>query len=159
MRAMTVWLLLACVSPLAGSCAPAGAQSEGPPRVTQRFDPRAVETVDGRILGVDRTPIQDQLAYGVHITVSTDRGRPVSVHLAPGWYLDEKGLRFAPREQVEVRGYRTEVRGEPAIIAEEIKKGGRVVRIRDERGRPLWTPRRAPAPAGSAAPASPSPPR
>lgn len=145
-----VAIVVGLAVPLAGSCAPQGARSEGPPRATQRFDPQAVETVDGEVLGVDRIPIQDQLAYGIHITVRDDLGRPVSVRLAPGWYLDQKGLRFAPRERVEVRGVRTRIAGEPAFVAEEVKKGGKVVRIRDEQGRPLWPSRPAPAPAGSA---------
>jgi len=80
------------------------------------------------------------------------------VRLAPGWYLDQKGLHFSPSERVEVRGVRMEVQGEPALVAEQIKKGGKVVRIRDERGRPLWRPRPVPATGGSSAPAAPAPP-
>lgn len=114
--------------------------------------------MDGRVLGVDRTSAQDQLSYGVHLTVRDDLGRPVAVRLAPGWYLDQKGLHFSRSERVEVRGVRMEVQGEPAILVEEIKKDGKVVRIRDERGRPLWRPRQAPATGGSSAPPAPAPP-
>ncbi len=158
MRASVVVLVFVSL-PLLPACAPGAAQAEGPPRASQRFDPQAVQTVDGRVLGVDRIPIQDQLAYGVRITVRDESGRPVAVHLAPGWYLDKQGLHFSPREQIEVRGYRTDVEGKPAIMAEKITKDGKVVRVRDERGRPLWRSRPAPASSGSApVPAPGSPP-
>lgn len=159
MRRTKAILLSVCFTPLLGSCAPGGARPEGPPRATHRFEPRAVETVDGRVLGVDRIPAQDQLSYGVRLKVRDDLGRPVSVRLAPGWYLDEKGLRFAPRERVEVVGVRTRVEGEPAFLAEEIHKGDQVVRLRDKQGRPLWQPRRARADAGPPAPAPPPEPK
>lgn len=149
---------LSLTAPLAGSCAPAGARSEGPPRVTQRFDPRAVETVDGQVLGVDRIPARDQLSSGVHITLRDDLGHPLSVDLAPGWYLDAKGLHFGARERVQVRGVRTQVAGQPAFIAEEVRKGGKVVRLRDKQGRPLWSPRRSPPAASGAAPPLPAAP-
>ncbi len=156
MRVPTSVLVGLCLAvPFAVSCTPAGAQSEGPPRVTQRFDPSAIETVNGEVLGVDRIPAQDQLSSGVHITLRDDRGHPISVHLGPGWYLDEKGLHFGRSEHVEVRGARTQVGGEPAIIAEEVTQGGKVVRLRDEQGRPLWGPRRAPPADGGTLPASP----
>jgi len=74
MRASTALLLALGLAPFAVCCAPAGAGSEGPPRATHRFDPQAVETVEGRVLGVDRTSAQDQLSYGVHFTVRDDLG-------------------------------------------------------------------------------------
>lgn len=121
------------------SCAPGGIGREsGPARATERFDPQAVETVDGQVLGVDRVPIQDQLAYSVRLTLGRPRGAPISVTLGPGWYLDKQGLSFSRNDMVEVRGARVEHEGKSSIVAEEVRKGGKVVRLRDERGRPLW---------------------
>lgn len=128
--------LMTAVALVVSGCAP-GATS-GPPRATERFDPRAVETVDGQVLGVDRVPIQDQLAYSVHLTLGRAEGGPVSVSLGPGWYLSRHGLSFSPRDVVEVRGMRVEHEGKSSIVAEEVKKNGKVVRLRDEQGRPLW---------------------
>lgn len=116
-------------------CAP-GATSG--PRTTQRFEPQAVETVDGQVLGVDRVPIQDQLAYSVRLTLGRAEGGPVQVSLGPGWYLSEHGLSFSPRDVVEVHGVRVEREGKSSIVAQDVKKNGKVVRLRDERGRPLW---------------------
>jgi hypothetical protein len=123
-------------------CAPGAV---GPPRASERFDPQAVETVDGRVLGVDRVPIQDQLAYSVHLTLGQAEGGPVSVALGPGWYLSRQGLSFSPRDVVEVRGVRVEHEGKTSIVAEQVKKGGKVVLLRDERGRPLWGAPAAPS--------------
>lgn len=107
---------------------------------THRFDPGAVETVDGRVLGVDRAPPSDTLATGVRLKLGGDDG-PVSVDLAPGWYLDQKGLHFATNERVRIRGSRVH----NAIVAQEITAGGRVIQLRDSQGRPLWRPK-PPAP-------------
>ncbi len=124
------------------------APREGVPEAdTHRFDPGTIETVDGQILGVDRTAPSDQLASGVHLTLGRAEG-PIAVDLGPGWYLDRQGLHFAPNERVQVRGSRVQQSGKSAIVAQEITARGRVIQLRDRQGHPLWRapPAAAPAP-------------
>jgi hypothetical protein len=67
-----------------------------------------------------------------------DTEQPVTVLLAPGWYLERSGVRFRNAERMEVRGSRVLRSGEPVIIASEVRQGETTVRLRDENGRPLW---------------------
>jgi len=39
---------------------------------------------------------------------------------------------------VEVKGSRISIQGQPTIIACEVKKGNNVLKLRDDRGMPLW---------------------
>lgn len=40
---------------------------------------------------------------------------------------------------MEVTGSRVTFDGKPAIIAAEVKKGGETLKLRDEKGRPVWS--------------------
>jgi hypothetical protein len=92
--------------------------------------------LDGEVIGVDRVPPDQALAGNVRLRVQTDADEPVVVVLAPGWYLDERGLRFSRSERVKLT---TTQSGDPAtFVATEVQKGEQRVPLRDERGRPLW---------------------
>jgi hypothetical protein len=73
---------------------------------------------------------------GVHLTLKTASGS-VEVRLGPSFYLAKQDLNLAPGDSIEVEG--TMLSG--AVIATTVKKGDRVVRFRDARGAPLWSPR------------------
>jgi hypothetical protein len=98
--------LTAFVSSLA-ACGPGAnvpptlGRTEPPPRA-ERTGP--LVTVDGEMMGVDRASPGDKLATGVRISIGTDRRDPLQIQLAPGWYLDERGLKLAEREQIHVLG-------------------------------------------------------
>ena len=53
-------------------------------------------TVDGEVLGVDRVPAADRLASGPRLQLEQADRVTFAVELAPDWYLDRQGLRFAP---------------------------------------------------------------
>ncbi|MEB2313091.1 MAG: hypothetical protein OZ921_17755 [Sorangiineae bacterium] len=134
----------------------AGAGREGVAgREASRFDPGAVELVDGTILGADRTAPADALARSVAIRVGRPEGE-LRVELAPGWYLDRHGLRLDPEERIQVRGSRVQGGGPPTLLAQEVTTHGKSVRLRDEVGRPLWEAEPeaegGPAPEGDPAP-------
>jgi hypothetical protein len=94
-------------------------------------------TVDGEVVGVDRTPPADALGTGARLTLRADGAKNVTIELAPGWWLDEQGIRFSPTERIEVVGARApEGRGD--IVAWELRGSEHSLRLRDSRGRPLW---------------------
>jgi hypothetical protein len=102
------------------------------------YDPKTVETLSGEVLSVDKiTPIKG-MSYGVHLTLKTDK-ETVSVHLGPGWYIENQDVKIEPKDKVEVTGSRVTFDGKPAVVAAEIKKGDESIKLRDESGYPVWT--------------------
>lgn len=101
------------------------------------YDPKNVETVSGRVVKVDKiTPIRG-MSYGVHLILKTDKG-DVSVHLGPGWYIENQDMKIEPKDKLEVKGSKITFEGKPTIIAAEITKGSEVLKLRDEEGFPYW---------------------
>ncbi len=102
------------------------------------YDPKTVETITGRIVGVSHAVPVRGVSTGLHLSVKTDQ-ETVSVHLGPTWYLENQDVKLAPGDVVEVTGSRVTLGGKPAIIAAEVKKGDEVLKLRDEAGVPVWS--------------------
>lgn len=122
-RMAVLVLLLSACSPFQPH--PAGSASESP----------AITSVDGEVMGVDRTPPADKLASGVRVTLQGEGSPAVVVDLAPDWYLSQKGLSFGRADRMKVQG-RT---GPSSVVyATHVEKSGKTVVLRDASGRPLW---------------------
>ncbi len=105
---------------------------------SKMYNPKTVETVSGEVIRVDKiTPIKG-MSYGVHMTVKTDKGT-ISVHMGPGWFIENQDIKILPKDKVEVKGSRITFEGKPAIIASEVKKGDEILKLRDENGFPSWS--------------------
>lgn len=101
------------------------------------YEPKTVETVSGEVVSVDKiTPIKG-MSYGVHLTLKTDK-ETISVHLGPGWYIENQDVRIEPKDKVEIKGSRITFAGKPAIIAAEVKRGDQILKLREENGFPVW---------------------
>ena len=154
----SAWVGALCLVPLVAACSPPS-DPRGPWRPPQPEPTRLA--FDGKVLGADGIPPEQRLAENVHLSVTptivtsggeTLVGIEVAVQLAPGWYLDQRGLHFERNTEVHVEGpYRREG-GKIIVIATRVSKGTQVVELRDESGKPLWP--EAPPPDGSAAPTS-----
>ena len=77
------------------------------------------------------------MSYGVHLELKTDK-ETVSVHLGPGWFIENQDITIEPKDKVEIKGSRVTFDGKPAIIAAEVKKGDEVLKLRDQNGIPFW---------------------
>ena len=99
------------------------------------FDPNAVTTIQGKVVDVQR--IAGHRHEGVHLLVAMG-SEDVAVHLGPDFYVDAQTLKLAKGDQVEVKGARTTFDGQPVIIAQEVRRGDRVLALRDANGVPLW---------------------
>jgi glucose/arabinose dehydrogenase len=144
--------------------APAGAQQQSPPAApaqspqaapattapaapakpatgkhSRMYDPQAVETVTGTVVSVDRrAPRKLGRPERVSMVVKTDKG-DLKVNLGPTDYLDQQALKLKVGDQIEVKGMRVKSRNRTMLIAGEVKKGGQVLKLRDDAtGRPLW---------------------
>jgi len=102
------------------------------------YNPDTVETTTGIIIKVERMiPIRG-MSYGVHLTMKTDE-ETVSVHLGPEWFIGSRNIMFQVNDNLEVTGSRIIFEGKPAIIAAEVKMGDQMLKLRDERGFPVWS--------------------
>jgi hypothetical protein len=135
-RAALVTALLAPLAALAQDSAPRAPGPRAAARAAARgFDAKAVETVQGEILAVDR--ISRRRHEGVHLMLGTATEK-LRVDLGPSFYVDAQALKLAAGDRVEVRGARTTIGGKPALIAQEVRRGTEVLALRDASGLPLW---------------------
>ena len=102
------------------------------------YDPRTVETISGEVVSVDKITPGKGMSYGVHLVVKTDK-ETLSVHLGPGWFIENQDIKIEPKDKVEIKGSRITFEGKPALIAAEVKKGNEVLKLRDDSGMPVWS--------------------
>lgn len=102
------------------------------------YDPATVETVRGVVASVERFTPAKNMSYGLHAMVKTER-ETISVHLGPGWYLENQDTLVAAGDAVEIRGSRITYEGRPAIVAATVTRGEEVLTLRDGRGIPVWS--------------------
>jgi hypothetical protein len=102
------------------------------------YNPQTVETLNGEVVSLEKTTSGRRGRYvGVHFSLKTAK-ETVPVHLGPSWYLEKQAMTFVPGDKVEVTGSRVNYKGQIAIIAGEVKKGGQVLKLRDAAGVPAW---------------------
>jgi len=107
--------------------------------VAQRvYNPKTVETVQGKVVSVEKTSPPADRGYGVHLTLEVGTA-PLEVHLGPARYLAKQPLQIAPNDSITVTGSRVMLDGKPALIAAEVKKGDQVMKLRDANGVPAWS--------------------
>jgi len=105
---------------------------------SKMYDPKTVETISGEVVKIDTiTPLKGMSA-GIHMSMKTDKGE-ISVHLGPGYFIENQDVKIAAKDKVEVKGSRITFGGKPAIIAAEVKKGDEVLKLRDDSGFPVWS--------------------
>jgi len=102
------------------------------------YDLKTVETVTGEVIAVDRITPAKGMSYGIHLMLKTDK-ETVSIHLGPGWYLENQDVKIELKDKIEIKGSRITFEGKPAIIAAEVKKGDDFLRLRDDNGVPAWS--------------------
>ena len=106
--------------------------------VAQRnYDPKTVETIEGKVLSIERTTPTKNRGYGVHLTLQTDK-ETIAVHLGPAKYIDKQTPKIEANDTITVTGSRVTIDGKPAIIAAQVKKGNEILKLRDENGVPAW---------------------
>lgn len=104
------------------------------------YNPKTVETVSGVVVSVSPPTGPEGFPEPARLILATGQGK-IPVVLGPAQFVKQQGLKIAPLDKIEVTGSRITVKGKPAIVAAEIKKGGQIMRLRDQAGAPLWSGR------------------
>lgn len=102
------------------------------------YNPQTVEMISGEVVSVDKFMPMKGMNYGVHLFIKTNK-ETISVHLGPGWYIENQDLKISPKDKIEIKGSRITFEGKPALIASELKKGDNVLFLRDTNGFPVWS--------------------
>jgi hypothetical protein len=129
--ALILSLTMACGSENQGGRGP-----ESGAGYDRMYDPKTVETVSGEVVSVDKITARG-MDSGVSLTLKTAK-ETILVYLGPGWFLEKQDLTFAPKDQVEITGSQTTFQKKPAIIAAQVKKGEKSLKLRDPAGIPAW---------------------
>ena len=103
--------------------------------IAQRnYDPKTVETVQGKVLSVEK---MQQRGHGVHLMLQTDK-ETIAVHLGPSWYIEKQTPKIETNDTITVTGSRVTINEKPTIIAAQVKKGNETLKLRDDNGIPVW---------------------
>jgi hypothetical protein len=111
-----------------------------------RYDPSTVVTIEGTVQevqeGMMRSGQMGQMHgmshMGTHLLLRTEDAT-YTVLVGPTRFMREKSFQFAKDDQIEVTGSKVQYNGTQALIAREIKKGGKVLTLRNENGIPEWS--------------------
>ncbi len=116
-------------------------RAEPPPKTAVEAPrPSGASYVNGEVLGVDNVPAGQHAEMTLRLQLRPGTDPPVQVHLGPGWYFTERGIRFEPNEPVSVTGTHSHNEaGEEVLIAHELKKGGLTYRRDPEDASGTWT--------------------
>jgi len=101
------------------------------------YNPATVETITGEVVGIEQTVPMKRMNQGLALAVKTQK-ETVTVHLGPTWYLERLDEKIVKGDKVEIKGARTTLAGKPIILAAEVKKGDKVLILRDAAGVPVW---------------------
>jgi hypothetical protein len=124
-------LTMACSSENQRSPGPGGGAG-----YDRMYDPKTVGTVSGEVVSVDK--IADQaMGYRVSLTLKTGK-ETIPVYVGPGWFLEKQDLTLAPQDKVEITGSQITFQGKPSLIAAQVKKGDKSLKLRDPAGIPAW---------------------
>ena len=102
------------------------------------WDASSVTTVSGEVTAVEKyTPGRGGSSYGLRLTIKTGK-ETLPIILGPAGYVEQQHFALAPKDQVEIKGSRLSIQGQPTVIAAEVKKGDQILKLRDDKGIPLW---------------------
>ena len=123
---------------LLASILPVVAQRGGGYRTKPRpYDPTTEVTMKGSV-----EEVTEQSGHrgwsGTHLTLKTDT-ETLDVHVGPSWFISQNQFSFAKGDQIEITGSKVKLGKGNALLAREIKKGGKTLTLRNAQGIPVWS--------------------
>lgn len=112
--------------------------SQGMPH---RYDPATEITVTGTVEEVLH-PNGPNGMLGTHVNLKTESG-VFDVHVGPETFISKQGFTIEKGDTLTVIGSKQVISGKDALIAKEVKKGEKVLTLRDANGFPKWSRRGA----------------
>jgi hypothetical protein len=120
---------------------PIGAKFTGSRKTSQQYDPQTVTTVAGQVESTGSYGLKGwRIAPGMEtqgLILRIDK-EIITVDLGPAWYVNQKDFHIKAGDILEVTGSKITRNDETIILATEAKQDGKTLRVRDEKGSPLW---------------------
>lgn len=115
------------------------------------YDTSTVMTVKGTVQEVQQNAMQSgQMGQmnrmnhmGTHLILKGDAAT-YTVLVGPSSYVKAQGFDFSKGDEIEVTGSKIKYGDGDALIAREIKKGSKILTLRNEKGIPEWSMGRRP---------------
>ena len=101
------------------------------------FDSKTVETVQGTVVSIDNITPMPGMRPGVQLQLKITKGL-IPVQLGPLWYLENQDIDLKPDDSVQVTGSRVFCVNQDVLMATEVRRGDKTIKLRDAKGRPLW---------------------
>ena len=118
--------------------ASAWAQDQRRGMMGMMYDPKTEITIQGVVEKVDRMGRQNMPGMGgIHLTLKA-RDETYDVHLGPAAFV-EKTMTLKAGDTIQVIGSKMTMMGKTAFMAREVTKDGQVLKLRDDRGMPMWS--------------------
>ena len=134
---LVISLVLVC--PVLAQPGPGGGMGMGSGMGPRLYNPQTVTTVKGTVEKVEELNM-GRGGMGMkfrELILKTDKGS-LTVHLGPGFYLDQQKFAVKAGDTLEVTGSQVTLNNQPAIIAREVKGNGQTLKLRDDQGIPAW---------------------
>ena len=102
-----------------------------------RYDKSTEVTISGTVEKVE-SHIGKMGWNGTHLVVRFE-AETLTVHVGPTAYLAKKGFAFAEGDKIEVTGSKVPFEGHDVLLAREIRKGDKLLTLRNRQGIPMWS--------------------
>lgn len=112
------------------------------------YNPKGIETYSGEVINIDTVIPMKGMSPGVHLMLLTKDKKTVSVHLGPAWFIERLDTPIKKGDNIEIAGSMVimnietkpgEFNAEHVLIASQVKKGDKVLQLRDALGEPIWS--------------------
>jgi hypothetical protein len=107
-------------------------------RYGRMYDPQRVRTMCGVVERADMESPWENIGSGLMLTVHTRDQEQVRAHVAPGWFVDQAGIKVAPGDEVTLTGSMVGAAGEEAMMVRELQIEEQQIRVREADGIPVW---------------------
>ncbi|MDZ7717659.1 MAG: hypothetical protein U5K72_02420 [Balneolaceae bacterium] len=103
----------------------------------REFDVNTVEEISGKVVDITYSGKDNSESKGMELILQTDE-KLIPIYLGPVWYMKMQHEKFKKGETISVIGSRMDLNDKSAIVAQELKQGNKLLRLRDENGHPHW---------------------
>lgn len=109
------------------------------PRVPHAYDPANETTITGTVEDVLHPPANNGMV-GTHVNLKTQDG-VIEVHVGPEAFIAKQNFSIEKGDALTVTGSKQVIAEKNVLIAREVKKGNKVLTLRDANGIPKWSRR------------------
>jgi len=107
----------------------------------QGYDLQTVTTVKGEVESLGSYGLMGwRVAPGMRtqgLVLKTAQGN-ITVNLGPPWYVNQQDFHLKAGDSLEVTGSKVTKDDRTRLLAARVKKDGQILKVRDEKGAPLW---------------------